>query len=320
MGTIRNRALAIFTTAAVVAVGAGCSLEMNRERPVANGDAGPAGAAYSDGGVFASDLGPPPTSTLVQMVTSRLLLPTGGQDYARDIDNNGSVDNQIGKLLGTLSTYDKEFDLQKALDDDVADGSTVVLFDLLADAGQEARARLVVNLGEDANADPSDNFSGVGEFRIANDSIAGVFLDGRLSEGRLTAVGRMLLPLTVGGKPQLIALEQALFEGSYQQGKVTGGKITGVVRFQQIDELLLPELAEKINAEYVDPTTDASLVTTLRDLFDTDRDNQITVAELKGNALVGLLIAPDIDTDGDGKRDSLSFGFGVEAVSCTITR
>ena len=49
-------------------------------------------------------------------------------------------------------------------------------------------------------------------------------------------------------------------------------------------------------------------------------DGKITADEIRNNALLKPLLAPDVDTDKDGKPDALSIGFGFTAVTCSINK
>jgi hypothetical protein len=52
-------------------------------------------------------------------------------------------------------------------------------------------------------------------------------------------------------------------------------------------------------------------------LFDTDGDKTISTAEIQNNATLKMLLAGDVDVDGDGKKE-LSLGVGFTAVDAKI--
>jgi Ca2+-binding EF-hand superfamily protein len=55
------------------------------------------------------------------------------------------------------------------------------------------------------------------------------------------------------------------------------------------------------------------------DVFDTNDDGVITVAEMADSAIAQALFAPDLDTDGDGDDDGLSFGLGFTCERAQFT-
>lgn len=48
---------------------------------------------------------------------------------------------------------------------------------------------------------------------------------------------------------------------------------------------------------------------------DADHDGAITLAELLANSTFQSLLLPDVDVDGDGTPESMSFGFAIHAVA-----
>lgn len=49
-------------------------------------------------------------------------------------------------------------------------------------------------------------------------------------------------------------------------------------------------------------------------VLDADGDGRVTAAEVRANAMLGPLLEPDVDVDGDGTSDHLSFGVRVNWV------
>jgi len=93
------------------------------------------------------DLGP---AGARELVVSRLVLPNSSTaaKIGHDYDNDGSVDNALGAVLGGIATMaGGSIDLQQALDDSVNSGATLLLLRLLAssfvnDPGASARTWL----------------------------------------------------------------------------------------------------------------------------------------------------------------------------------
>ena len=87
-----------------------------------------------------------------------------------------------------------------------------------------------------------------------------------------------------------------------------------------LDNKLLPGMATLANDAVGNPSVPQATKDLILNLLDTDNDGTITSTEIKNNALIGAVLAPDVDTDNDGTADALSVGIGFTAVTCTINK
>jgi hypothetical protein len=82
-------------------------------------------------------------------VANQVYVPTNStqvHDYGLDLDGNGTIDNQLGSVLGTLVGYG--FDIQSTINKAVAEGNIILLLDFQAkDFTNAAAAGLQVYLG-----------------------------------------------------------------------------------------------------------------------------------------------------------------------------
>ena len=123
----------------------------------------------------------PPSA--LQSVMSQIILPTNGTEHSLDLDGDGVVDNQVGRLLGLLKS-ELEIDLQPTLDAQLQAGKAIVLFDLLASSlWSEEQAVIHASLGRDLDDDATNNFSGVEPFQALADVLHTSTLPGAISAG-----------------------------------------------------------------------------------------------------------------------------------------
>lgn len=272
------------------------------------------GGWLPDGGGLLEGGGPQPdqgaVTSLFTAVMNKLLLPTASGQYARDMDGSGPK-NQLGAILGTVTSLAPSTNLQPSVDKQINSGSLILLFDLLTPSLSDA-ANMAVGIGRGADLDgnPADNFSGSETFAMVTTGNGVIKVQGAIVGGKLTADGDVAMAIPLGSKPVVITLTKGHLEAKVSTSGLTQGVVSGAIPATTITNVLIPGIAELLS----DPTLDA----TVRALFDTDKNGTITAAELQTNPLIGLLLAPDVDTDGDGKKDALSMGLGFSALPCQI--
>ena len=218
-----------------------------------------------------------------------------------------------------LKAVAPELDLQPAVDEDIASGGSLMLTEVFANSLVNSVARVKAHEGEDIDANAANNFSGSEPLRIAPDSPSGT-LDGVISEGQLRAQGDYLLPLNVEGKRHILTMKLARIEANVSAAGITEGLVAGALPIEQVKTAVVPEIAGKLNDVYNDPATEPDMKSKLDDIFDLNDDGKISVVEVENNSLIGLLIAPDVDINGNGVKDGLSAGIGFTAVPCVIRR
>jgi len=261
---------------------------------------------------------PPASSSALQTVVNKLLLPKSGNDYATDIDGNGTKDNQLGHIMGALALMGGgSFDPQKDLDSQVNKGQILLLYDVQAKSiKDDAAMQLQFFLGADLDSNPADNFSGTEEFGINSTSPTNLILPGSISGSKMAVTGNLLVPIPIGTTPTTVTLKKASVKATLTSTGMTGGVINGAIPFADVNSKLLPALAGQLDAAWKS-ATDPTLKGLLGGL-DTDKDGTIEGSDLTGNLLIGIFIKADVDTDGDKTMDAMSVGMGFTAVTCKI--
>jgi len=120
-------------------------------------------------------------------------------------------------------------------------------------------------------------------------------------------------------KPLALKLKMASISGTVTGGKITDGVLTGALDRSEVNDELIPAIAEIINDVYNDPATDQKTKDMLKALFDTNKDGKITAQELRAGNTVLPVDPGDVDVDNDGKKE-MSLGVGFTAVKTNISR
>jgi hypothetical protein len=297
-----------------------------------------------------------PSGTNNTFVVTDITLPTNGASamtLGLDIDGkaNDGVDNQLGMVLGSIGALAPSLNLQMSLDEQVDKGSIILLANLKAkDLANASGVGLYVLIGDNPNppacTDATDmvcgkHLAGTASFDIAASSPPDAKLAGRIISGKFCSPsdctkpgsGTVTLQIALaGGLPIDLPLQKAKAElTGISAAGFTGGKIGGAISQTDIDNNVVPAIAETVRSSF-DETCDVggtppncgcmpadSTGATLRGLFDKapTQDCMITDAEVK--SVVGGFLTPDIDLNGDGTNDALSLGIGVKAVKGTFT-
>ncbi|HUJ62470.1 MAG TPA: hypothetical protein VLX92_28400 [Kofleriaceae bacterium] len=153
-------------------------------------------------------------------VANKIYVPsnsTEANEYGLDLDGNGTVDNQLGSVLGTLSG--QGFDVQGTVDTAIADGSIILLIDFQAkDLMNTTAAGVQVYLGAnpqppacDGSADTTcgHHLTGSASFDIGSNSPMDAALAGKIVAGTFTGGSQksdLELQIALGGT-QAISLD-----------------------------------------------------------------------------------------------------------------
>jgi hypothetical protein len=279
-------------------------------------------------------------------VVSRMTLPTTNAEATKlgvkiDEKTGATVDNQLGSVLAALHMYGVA--PQIATDDQVDHGSILLLANVKATGLVDAPSA-ELSFYEGANPAPpacdggSDvdcgkHLLGNATFDIAAGSPTDSKLDGAITSGALKA-GPGKVEVSVAFAPAtttLLSLQHARAEVVVTaDGFGPGSKIGGAISDADVSASVLPGLHQAVNVvidadcqgNHVPPTcgcTQGSHGAELVSAFDANTDCSVTLDEFSSSALTQSLLAPDVDLDGDGSPDALSFGFGVSAVKATFT-
>ncbi len=320
----------LVATCLVMVATLGCSLSLDRQRPGGSGDGmiTPDSAPGQEGQPPPVDgspppadgpVRPPPTTSVLQVVINHFGIPTNSGEHALDLDGDSAVDNQLGAVFAVVLTAMGEgFDLQAEADRGLAEGKTLLMLDLLADDLVDSPARVRAHLGEDQDGNPADNFSGEETLGISVESPKDIALDGEIKDGALRTAGAVVMPFIVSGELVMLPFSRGRVEAQVTAAGMTQGIITGAMPMAAVNGTLMRVIAERVDESYKNPGSSADTKKQLGDLFDTNGDGTITATELSESPVVGILVKPDIDTDGDGVDDAMSAGFGFTAVPCTI--
>lgn len=332
-----SRLSLVFFTCLLVALLAGCSddpvvkLDGKVDGPGGGMDGGTDTMSQGDGLTSDGQLpdqGTPDggSAAALQAVVNNLTLPKNGGQFAVDLDNNKTQDNQLGNIMGVLNTIlTGSMDAQTQLDEQIKQGAILLLFDVLSKSiVNDPKMNLGFFLGHDFDSDPLDNFSGNEQFGISSSSPTNIKLPGAITNSKLLAgPGSLIVPIPMGGvTPVNMALSKGQVMATLSTSGMASGQINGAIPMTDVDNNLLPALANLLDTLYKDPTTDAATKLLLKTMFDTKPPiGTITVADIKGNLLIGMLIKADVDVDPKVPGfDAMSVGMGFTGVPCTIKK
>lgn len=250
-----------------------------------------------------------------RFVTNQILLPLQRSDYAIDLNGDGHVDNQLGNVIGALAG--QNLDSQAAMNAAVAAGDALLLVDETSNDAAFAADPSCGRAGaQQAAAHASPDFTGSGTFTPDGASMRGAF-GGAIAGGLFDATqpASMTTPVELDVKlaigPGLVKLHVvgAHLSFTYASGKLTGGKLQGVVRAADVTNVVVPTLASELNDDVqTDPSSDQSKQ--LLQIFDVggctagstnfdgttaaSNDGKIAVCEVAGSSIVSSVLAPDV--------------------------
>lgn len=262
-----------------------------------------------------------------QYVTDTLKIGSTASEadgYALDLDGNGTADDALGRFFAGLSSI---LNVDQSIAASVQAGGTVTLHSLQASSLRADRnASWHVYIGKPK---PNPVLSGGGGFTIDPAAPAGTDLRGSIARGQFTGgpgVVYLRLGLVPGHPPVQIQLVGARIQAACTALGCTSGKIGGGLPAAEANSVIIPALAEIlqgiIDTSCTGSTPDSCTpaAANLLSLFDTNGDLKITPDELRANALIAAVLAPDVDllkANGrpghDGVNDSLSLAFGFTA-------
>lgn len=281
---------------------------------------------------------PPPEGPHYQYVVSDLHIPqtsTEAREYGLDLNEDKTVDNQLGMVFATLDGMGLGVD--DTARESLARGGMIMLADLQTPSFDTADgAGVTTYLGAEPTPTPCidaadlatcrQHLAGDGQFSVqpesASDLAVGPFDDGRFVAG----MDRLPVELViVDPEPIHVVLHAARIR--VIAISPTGGTavIGGGITKADIDGVVIPEAAAQIDrivhnecavAPFGSCTCASSRAKTLQGIFDINpRDCRVSVEEVGTNSIVVSLLAPDLRVNG---VDLLSFSAGVDLVSATF--
>ncbi|MBS1121127.1 MAG: hypothetical protein H6Q90_3355 [Deltaproteobacteria bacterium] len=285
----------------------------------------------------------PPTGPHSTSVAKTVLVPTNNnqaRDFGLDLNDDKTVDNQLGMVLGTLAG--QGFEIQKGIDEAVSSGSIILIVDFQApNFDSTTAAGLQIKLGDmpmpAACTDPADlttcgkHLDGSGSFAIAAGSPDNAAIGGKIAGGVFTGgPGDLSLQIVLGGAAPI----QLDLIGARAKGTgitATGFSeliLAGALTQDNLDTKVIPAVHAQLGPLITrdcptgmappDPCGCAANSTgkTIIGLFDTNpKDCMVTIEEIKTNSLIQSLLAPDVTIDG---MQALSVGIKVTTTGATV--
>ncbi len=270
----------------------------------------------------------PGVASALQAVVNTMTMPKSEKDYAYDFEGKGTKKNALGKINGVLLALPgmQGFDFQSNLDNMVKAGEFLMLFDVQAKSiSDDAAMKLQAFQGQDLDTPPNaaDNFSGTEQFGVTG-SPMDLILDGKIAASKLSVgPGSLVIPIPASATPTAVKVEKTRIEAtlsSTPMSAMTAGVINGVIPWTEVDQKIIPQIAEGVDATYKASTTPQATKDMLKTTFDANKDGTITADEIRNNLVLKLVLAPDVDTNNDGTLDALSVGLGFTGVTCTIKK
>lgn len=309
----------------------------------------------SCGGSKAVDCTPSGGAEEAKYVADSVTVPQSYKDFAIDLNGDGEVDNQIGNLVAALSAGG--FDIQGGVDESLAAGSLILLFDARSTDPSFRKDRCAATTVQLGQPMPMPDFSGAGHFTPDASKTAGTFhsplVDGRFdsppppaTKGPVSVT--IALPLT-GSEPVPLNLIGAHLQYTRDdRGKLIGGQLQGAIPQGDVQTQIVPAVARLLTAKVQQPMTPDDMK--LGAFFDTGGtpdpacsagtcknpdgscavagDKKIDICEVATHPVVSRLLEPDVQmTDGEGhyapnkqngQKDSLSLGLGFGAVGAAF--
>lgn len=282
-----------------------------------------------------------PSATVHRWVVSEQRLPKNNPEaamYGLDLNGDGAVDNALGSVFAALSA--QGFDVQGATDQAIARGGILLLGEATIGDGAPDAARFTTHAGANPQPTPCNgpgdlicrrHLQGTATFTLAPTSPRHQPLAGTFANGTLVA-GPGNLQIQIGGflpgPPMVLELIGARVRlQSVTAGSFAGSVIAGALSQAEVDTKFIPAVHQNAVTQVMADCTNTippdcgcaanSTGRTYLNLFDTSPKNcQITVEEIRNNALIQSLLAPDVTIEG---QSALSFGFGVSAVRAAYT-
>jgi hypothetical protein len=270
-----------------------------------------------------------------------------------DINNDGEIDNQLGKVLGALKAASMNVDVQASVDKSFTTGGINVLFDIeykpsITDT-MVSGVKGYIGMHDTTDGKTCDGtnpcafYQGGGKFTVTNAVGAGF---GGQVKGGAGAYGpgelTIQFPLVMDQPPLNAHLIAASLTGTIAMDSISNGKICGAIPADELKTTILPQVATLLSAQV---KKGGSTGDTIKSLFDADHScdtdpactptapatpacNCITEMEVENNSIIKSLLSPDLDldpnknnpfvtdpTDPTFHNDALSLGLGFEANS-----
>ena len=289
----------------------------------------------SDGPPVEDPMDDMPTMSYRHYVIDHIDVPTSAaqaREYGMDLDGNGSVDNQLGNVIATLSGMGVDANATVARSIDRAE--TILLARVgttsLADAAVGTFQTYVGSepsipaCASTADTECRKHLSGTASFTAlhipAGTPLKGSFVNGEFSGSGGQLVIRLAL---LGSAPiDVVLLASQARVSSSTDDQIGMATLTGAVAQSDIDAKIVPAVRDNVMTSVTQDCTALTSppgcgCTTGSDgkqalaLFDTSpQDCSISLTEVKNNTLVKTLLTPDVSIAG-----TMGLSIGVRATA-----
>jgi hypothetical protein len=279
------------------------------------------GGASTPGGATAS----------FKFVLQSIVIPPDIGQYSSDINKDGQKDNAFIEINKRL----RHMDLEELFHDLFKNGDPAFLIE---GTPQESQIKIQMHFGQN-DSGTTDRFTGNAKFKILADSAKDLTLMGGFNNGQIKAgPADFQFPVPKGffGLKESVMLKVNNMEivAALANGQVNGS-LTGSIPWSEVKQKLLPSLAERFTNGFSHPGGGpdhggkthtaaeqaehekrmAERQKKMKETFDLNKDGKVTVDEIENSPALEKSIKADLDLDGDGTKDAVSFGFGYSAVS-----
>ncbi len=283
------------------------------------------------------------------------------RDFGLNIDGDDAnrPDNALGGILSALKQ--QNVDIQKAVTDSVVAGRLVLLHSVQATSlSAAAAAGWKVLLGAPTATPPK--YDGTDVMMVDGTSPTDGILKGSIAGGHFEGgPGNVTIALSLTtGTPIRVKLVGARIKGDLTADGCTSGVLGGAITNDELNSSVIPGIQTLMNNSIKDDGPDgmhpmacaaagdvcpaamngdatscdverhicrSDTSKTILNIFDTNKDAQITIDEIKNNTLIKALLAPDVDLFNgttfdprkDGVKDSLSVGIGFTCKKATFS-
>lgn len=285
-----------------------------------------------------ADAPPNASGTHYHYILDSLSWPTTSNQAradAFDLDNDGTLDNQLGQVTSTLTG--QGLDIQTAQDQAIARGDVLMLADVqTTDLATATDAGYTMYVGTNPNPAPCSSVSdticrhhltGTGTFDAAA-TPRDAQLIGSITAGQLTAgPGHLSLQMTIfNSTPVTITLLAAHAKVTPTANGITTGILGGAIAQSDFHAKIYPAMQTGFAAVIATDCTGQnppgcgctanSNGATMIQLFDANHDCAVSEPEIENNSLIMALFQPDVMVEG---QMALSAGFAITGVGATYT-
>jgi hypothetical protein len=295
-----------------------------------------------------------PSCQHAQLVVSQMLVPqTNAQamQLGCDINGDGEVDNQLGKIVGALHAATMDVDPQAATNAAFQSGSLIMLYDIEYEPSPTMtqvaglRAFLGAHDASDGLGAPAF-YMGQGHFNVGREygsGMGGSIPNGSGSFGPNDAVVQLSL---FADEPVIVVPAQlSSLSGAFSATTIQNGKLCGAIDARMLRSMIDPQLADMFSASikkgglWAEPDFEP--------LVDSDHScgtdpacvpsspapcHCVSASDMENSVFINSLFNPDLDLDPTQTNpsvtdrcdptyfnDAFSFGVGITANAATFS-